>query len=70
MVFRISADQDWKRLGQIDPYFAVLSNDKYKSANIDSEAKLDFFASGVSHVNKSARSSKKFVRLCSNWNGS
>jgi SAM-dependent methyltransferase len=52
MVFRISADQDWKRLGQIDPYFAVLSNDKYKSANIDSEAKLDFFASGVSHVNK------------------
>jgi SAM-dependent methyltransferase len=52
MALRISADEDWKRLGQIDPYFAVLSNDKFKSANIDSEAKLDFFASGVSHVNK------------------
>jgi SAM-dependent methyltransferase len=52
MALRISADEDWKRLGQVDPYFGVLSNDKYRSANIDCEAKLEFFASGVSHVDK------------------
>jgi SAM-dependent methyltransferase len=52
MALQISAEEDWKRLGQIDPYFGVLSNDKYKSANIDSGAKLEFFASGVSHVDK------------------
>ncbi len=52
MALRIRADKDWQRLGRIDPYFGVLSNDKYRSANIDTEAKLEFFASGVAHVNK------------------
>jgi 2-polyprenyl-3-methyl-5-hydroxy-6-metoxy-1,4-benzoquinol methylase len=52
MALRISADKDWQRLGRIDPYFGVLSNDRFRSANIDTDAKREFFASGVAHVNK------------------
>src|SRR5215213_2551597 len=52
MTLRVSADKDWQRLGQIDPYFGVLSDERFRSANIDSDAKREFFASGVAHVDK------------------
>jgi 2-polyprenyl-3-methyl-5-hydroxy-6-metoxy-1,4-benzoquinol methylase len=50
VVLQIRAEEDWKRLGEIDPYYGVLSDDKFKSANIDDEAKQEFFASGAFHV--------------------
>jgi 2-polyprenyl-3-methyl-5-hydroxy-6-metoxy-1,4-benzoquinol methylase len=46
----LSAEKDWKKLGEIDPYYGVLSHDKFKSININDDAKREFFASGVCHV--------------------
>jgi 2-polyprenyl-3-methyl-5-hydroxy-6-metoxy-1,4-benzoquinol methylase len=48
----LSAEKDWKRLGEIDPYYGVLIHDKFKSININDDAKQEFFASGVCHVEK------------------
>jgi 2-polyprenyl-3-methyl-5-hydroxy-6-metoxy-1,4-benzoquinol methylase len=48
----LSAERDWKRFGEIDPYYGVLSHDKFKAININDDAKQEFFASGVWHVEK------------------
>jgi len=42
-------DFAWERWGQRDPYFGVLSDQKYRRANI-SNTKTDFFDSGDQHI--------------------
>jgi SAM-dependent methyltransferase len=43
-------DREWERLGDVDPYYAVLSWDKYRAAELTPEAKAEFFESGRTHV--------------------
>jgi SAM-dependent methyltransferase len=40
----------WEKLGRKDPYFGVLTHEKFRSARIDAEARAEFFASGERHV--------------------
>jgi len=51
-ILSIRPEEDWKRFGELDPYFGVLSNVKYKSESIDDAAKEQFFESGVAQVNR------------------
>jgi hypothetical protein len=44
------AEKAWKRLGATEPYFAVLSENQYLSAQEDGAARADFFMSGESHI--------------------
>jgi len=44
------SDQQWKRLGDLEPYWAVLSVDEYRTENLTLEAKEKFFESGLRHV--------------------
>jgi 2-polyprenyl-3-methyl-5-hydroxy-6-metoxy-1,4-benzoquinol methylase len=48
----MGTDRDWERWGATDPYFGVLSREKYRSTKLDLSAKKDFFASGEAHVNR------------------
>jgi 2-polyprenyl-3-methyl-5-hydroxy-6-metoxy-1,4-benzoquinol methylase len=50
MVFRSNPERDWRRLGEIDPYYGVLSTDRFRTENLTEQAKRDFFETGVAHV--------------------
>jgi SAM-dependent methyltransferase len=39
--------EQWERYGQVDPYFGVISDDAYRSGNLTSEGREQFFESGV-----------------------
>jgi SAM-dependent methyltransferase len=43
-------DKTWKYYGETDPYFGVLTNDRFKKENLDEEARSAFFASGESYI--------------------
>jgi SAM-dependent methyltransferase len=51
-------DLDWERLGQTAPYWAVLTNDKYRPESLDDAKLVEFFASGeqwIEHFFRTAR---------------
>jgi 2-polyprenyl-3-methyl-5-hydroxy-6-metoxy-1,4-benzoquinol methylase len=43
-------DESWREFGRSDPYFGVLSTDRYRAANLDEAALKEFFASGDAHI--------------------
>jgi SAM-dependent methyltransferase len=47
----MGTDQEWVKWGQRDPYFAVITNDKFRTAKINDVARQEFFESGRHHVN-------------------
>ena len=44
------SDKEWEKLGQDDPYFGVISMDRFRKGQMDDEAKADFFRSGEEHI--------------------
>lgn len=54
----MSTDDAWRAWGEQDPYFAVLTDERYRAANLTEEAKRQFFESGraqVRHVLETCR---------------
>ena len=49
MIFR-STDDYWERVGTTEPYWGVLTEDKYRSSNMTAEDRQLFFQSGERHV--------------------
>lgn len=45
-------DKDWEKWGSTDPYFGVLSSERFRRGKLDKNAIDDFFASGEEHVDK------------------
>lgn len=45
-----NSDESWRRYGRDDPYFGVLSDDRFRAANLTEQSLNDFFASGEQHV--------------------
>lgn len=43
-------DKSWREYGEQDPYFGVLTEDRFRKSNLTTEALKDFFASGEAHV--------------------
>jgi hypothetical protein len=43
-------DADWQALAEIEPHFGVLSEDRYRAANIDAAALETFYAEGQAEV--------------------
>ncbi|MDQ8202274.1 class I SAM-dependent methyltransferase [Pelagicoccus sp. SDUM812003] len=46
----MDTDAHWEKWGELDPYYAVLTNDSYRSANLTDQSKKAFFDSGESHL--------------------
>ncbi|MBW4582303.1 MAG: class I SAM-dependent methyltransferase [Tildeniella nuda ZEHNDER 1965/U140] len=46
----MSTDQEWEKWGKVDPYFAVITNAKFRAENLTQEAKEEFFEFGKDHV--------------------
>jgi SAM-dependent methyltransferase len=51
---KLSAIQNWKKLGRQDPYYGVLTDEKYRAKNITDQDIKEFFMSGEIFVKESA----------------
>lgn len=49
-MFSGATDKDWERLGRVDPYWAVISNDAYRRENLSDEHLASFMKSGEDDV--------------------
>jgi len=49
-LFRASTDRDWQSLGQLDPYWAVISHDAYRGRRLSDEQLSAFLKTGEDHV--------------------
>jgi SAM-dependent methyltransferase len=50
MVAEHSTDKAWKKFGDDDPYYGVISLEKFHKDNLNDEALGEFFESGRSHI--------------------
>jgi len=48
---RMNTDDAWRAWGERDPYFAVLTNERYRKENLDAH-RADFFASGRREIDE------------------
>jgi len=46
----IDTDRDWEDWGRRDPYYGVLTEERFRGRGLTAEARADFFASGRAHV--------------------
>jgi len=54
-------DADWARIAATEPYFGVLSDNRFLSAHLDDAAREEFFASGRDYVASALRSAAPFL---------
>ncbi|MEO6394113.1 MAG: methyltransferase domain-containing protein, partial [Pyrinomonadaceae bacterium] len=45
-----NSDQNWETYGKDNPYFGVLSDEKFMRAQLDEQAIDEFFATGETHI--------------------
>lgn len=45
-----STDKEWEKFGRDDPYFGVISHEKFKSNNLDDTLKEEFFQTGFKDI--------------------
>lgn len=43
-------DRDWERFGATDPYYGVITHEKYRKGRLTDESRAEFFRSGEAHV--------------------
>ncbi len=43
-------DDDWRRLGELDPYWAVDTHDRFRRENLDDARRAEFFDRGRHHL--------------------
>lgn len=49
-MFNKNTDREWEKFGQNNPYYGVLTLDKYRSTNLTNESKEEFFRSGFEYI--------------------
>ena len=47
-----NSDKEWEKFGKDDPYFGVITHDKYHKSNLTDESKEEFFESGSNYVDE------------------
>ena len=50
-MLKSNTDKEWEKYGKDDPYFGVISHDKFRKNNLTNENKREFFESGSNHIN-------------------
>jgi cyclopropane fatty-acyl-phospholipid synthase-like methyltransferase len=51
-MFDKNTDKHWEAFGSKEPYFGVLTDERYKSVNLDARTKTTFFKSGEEDIEK------------------
>lgn len=44
------ASPDWERFGETDPYWAVLTDEKFRTEKLSADSRREFFESGEAHL--------------------
>ena len=52
-------DADWEEIGRSNPYFGVLTDPRYKTANLNGQALAAFFASGEADISWASEVQKR-----------
>lgn len=60
-MFNGNTDREWERFGATDPYYGVITDEKYRKGNLTPEAKETFFKSGEQHIAKVMASIRKHI---------
>ena len=57
----MSTDMEWERWGKEDPYYGVITKEKFRSKNLTPEVKHDFFESGYEHIARILRGCREHI---------
>ena len=49
-MFGSKTDKMWEKIGNQDPYFGVITDEKYRTMSLTEEKKKEFFQSGCDHI--------------------
>lgn len=60
-MFDYHSDKEWERFGSIDPYYGVITNNRYKSSNMTERDKEDFFSSGFNYINHVINNIRSYI---------
>jgi 2-polyprenyl-3-methyl-5-hydroxy-6-metoxy-1,4-benzoquinol methylase len=60
-MFSSNTDKDWEQVGRTDPYFGVVTHDKFRCSNLTEENKGIFFRSGHDEVNSIVENVKHMI---------
>ncbi|MFK0299438.1 class I SAM-dependent methyltransferase [Brevundimonas sp. NPDC090276] len=52
-------DADWEEIGRSNPYFGVLTDPRFKTENLNDEARAAFFASGEGDIGRASKVLKR-----------
>lgn len=64
-MFTRNSDKEWEEFGKKDPYYGVISADKFRIDKMDDKALEEFFKSGEDHINYLVEKTK--IHLDSNF---
>ncbi|MEM0979922.1 MAG: methyltransferase domain-containing protein [Cyanobacteria bacterium P01_H01_bin.58] len=51
-MFKQDTDREWEKYGKEDPYYGVITCEKFCQANLNKASKEEFFASGSKYIDK------------------
>ncbi|MFH1313761.1 MAG: class I SAM-dependent methyltransferase [Candidatus Eisenbacteria bacterium] len=60
-MFNGSTDREWEKFGRDDPYFSVISDDKFRERNLTDENREDFFRSGYVYIDTICTKSREHI---------
>lgn len=49
-MFNSTSDREWEKFGENDPYFGVLTDDRFRKSNLTDDNKEKFFESGSKYI--------------------
>jgi 2-polyprenyl-3-methyl-5-hydroxy-6-metoxy-1,4-benzoquinol methylase len=52
IVIRDNSDESWEKWGKENPYYGVLTDDRFRQENFNSELKAEFFETGRLHIDR------------------
>ena len=60
-MFNGNTDREWEKFGRNDPYFGVITHDKFRKANLTDEKKKEFFRSGYIYIDTVLKKIRKYI---------
>jgi ubiquinone/menaquinone biosynthesis C-methylase UbiE len=60
-MFKSDTDKDWEKYGKENPYFGVLTDDKYLANNLTDEDKKEFFETGTQYIEEVTAKVQKYI---------
>jgi ubiquinone/menaquinone biosynthesis C-methylase UbiE len=60
-MFDSNTDREWEKWGKNDPYFGVITYDKYNISNLTNDNKKEFFRSGYDYIDHVIKFIKKHI---------